>query len=202
LTGQILIALFIISAFPLYNGQMFNNKNLALIPAYWKDASIWLNERQGEYRVVLFPDGYFDIYKWGAWGGFISSAPYLSQDTLFNNPTKNGNELIQALYSQLAEATNPRTHRFEGDTSENTFCKILPLLNVRYVIKRNDIDTSVYNVSKPNETKRFLDSQECIKSTISFGNLEIYELKQHFLPRIYAPKQSYYLPIMHPSARF
>jgi hypothetical protein len=187
------IALFLTSAFPLFSGKMFNDKNLALVPAYWKEATIWLNERHGEYRVVLFPDQYFDTYKWGGWGGFLSSAPYLSQDTVFNNPTKSGNELIQALYHQLTKNTNPRTHKFEGVTSENTFCKILPLLNVRFVIQRNDIDTSVYGVSSPKKTKYFLDSQECIKYVVSFGELDIYELKQHYLSRIYVPDQTYYL---------
>lgn len=179
------ITIFLISALPLFRGSIFNEKNLAHVPSYWKDAAMWLNEQQGQFRVVLFPDQYFDIYKWGAWGGFMASAPYVSQDMVFNSATKNGNEIIQALYYPLAERSNPHTRIFEGDIPEDAFCSILPLLNVRYIIQRNDIDTSVYAVSRPKETKRFLDAQKCIEFRARFGELDIYEMKRGYLPRIY-----------------
>lgn len=189
----LVITLFLISALPLFRGSIFNEKSLAPVPSYWKEAAMWLNEQQGQFRVVLFPDQYFSTYKWGGGGGFIASAPYVSQDMVFNGPTKNGNEVIQALYYPLAERTEPDTHISEGGAQKGFFCNILPLINVKYVIQRNDVDTSAYRVSRPKETKRFLDAQECIYFVRSFGELDIYETKQHYLPRIYVPEQSYYV---------
>lgn len=188
------IAIFLISALPLFRGSIFGEKNLVQMPSYWKDAAMWLNRQQGQFRIALFPDQYFDTYKWGT-SGFMASAPYVSQDMVFNSTEKSGNEIIQALYYPLAKRTNPETQIFRGDTLEDTFCKLLPLLNVRYVIQRNDIDTSIYKVSRPKETKRFLDAQECLQFRKRFGELDIYETRRRYLPRIYVPEQSYYVPI-------
>jgi hypothetical protein len=179
------VVLFFTSALPLFRGQLFSPSHRAEIPSYWHDAAKWLDNKQGHFRVFLLPDQYFATYKWGGYAGFFSAAPYLSHDVISNTSTKSGNEVIQMLYGPLSQRLNTSTRKFDGQVREEDFCKILGALSIEYIVQRNDIDHTIYNVSSPMMVRRFLERRKCVKFIRAFGKVDIYEVVGKSLPRFY-----------------
>lgn len=178
--------IFIFSAQPLYSGRIFNNNSLVEeVPMYWRDAADWLDSKKDDFRVLLLPDQYFDTYRWGAWSSFYSSVPYLKHDTIFNSATKDGNEIIQMLYSPLSSSRETATHKFQGNIGNDDFCNILKVMGIQYIIQRDDIDWSVYKVSPPENVKLFLKNLSCVEFSRNFGEAYIYRVIPDVFPKFY-----------------
>lgn len=183
-----IILVCILSALPLFTGKMFTEKNLATIPSYWQDVSSWLNEDLESSRILLLPDQYFDTYRWGGWGGFTSSVPYINHDLIYNSPAKNNNRVIQSLYTPLSQIYNSATNWIRDDVVEGDYCQMIGSLNVKYIIQRNDIDINIYNVSPPFMVRSFLNEKECVEYSRSFGELDVYKFIGERFPKYYIKK--------------
>lgn len=178
--------IFIASALPLFRGQLFANNQLAKVPMYWKDVANFLDDKHSLFRVMLLPDQYFETYKWGGYAGFISSAPYISQDVIANGGIKEGNELIQMLYKPFINLEKSNTFSSDKSVSNSEFCELLVSMSVRYVLQRNDIDISIYHVASQSKMREKLGAINCISKVQSFNAVDIYEVTMPVLPRIYS----------------
>lgn len=183
--ATVVILVFILASLPLFRGQIFAKNQLAVVPPYWSDVAKWLDSQHDHSRVMLLPDQYFDTYKWGGYAGFFSSAPYISNDVIANGSSNSGNEIIQKLYKPFSYKLNPSTNLPKDNISDDNFCNSIASMSIRYLLQRNDIDTSIYHVASPALMKMKLRKLSCVALVKSFGKVDIYEITRPSLPRLF-----------------
>jgi len=141
------------------------------IPDYWYEATEWLDSQPGDSRVLITPpdDFYMVPYTWGYYGtdGFMTrfiQKPILSYYFGYRmNP--NITTVLQYLYSTIEC----------NKTAE--FKALLDLLNIKYILQRNDIQHNLTgrNIIPPDKMQTFLTQQPFIRLAQKFGQLDIYE---------------------------
>jgi hypothetical protein len=187
---------FVISSFPLLNtgyqlkiGPFFEpDSSYTQIPQYWFQATNWINSQPGDWNILLTPlnDFYQMNYRWGYYGSDqllerLFDKPILSTDALdgyVTNPETSAN-LMQI-----------RTSIKFNQTDE--FKALLDLLNIKYIVQRNDVITDNYtidhiivspvsgrNLKSPSEMHNFFAEQPYLKliktKDFDFDKLDIYE---------------------------
>ncbi|MGK0274744.1 MAG: hypothetical protein ACI9N0_001124 [Ilumatobacter sp.] len=66
LAGVGLIALIVVSAFPFWTGNLYNeNEGFDDVPSYWDDALDWINAQPEDGRVLVLPGVIRTRYRWG-----------------------------------------------------------------------------------------------------------------------------------------
>lgn len=178
------ILIFLVSAFPLFTNPIETKtehipySTYVKLPQYWYEASEWLSNNSGDYRILITPlDDYYQIpYVWGYYG----ADTFLER--LMQKPIVNPyyaysykiNPKMVMLLDQLRDAQKyNRTKEFET---------ILGLLNVRYILQRNDLDyefmaSANRDIAIPERIKSFLSNQSNITLVKTIGKLDIYEYK-------------------------
>jgi hypothetical protein len=183
ITGVILI--FILSAFPIITNPVETKteeipfSSYVKIPQYWYEANDWLNNKAGDYRILITPlDDYYQVpYSWGYYGAdsflerFIQN-PIISPSYAFSYAV---NPNTTMLMNQLRDAIKyNRTDEFET---------IMKLLNVKYILQRNDLDyeymtSTNRDMPNPEKMKTFLSNQPNVTLVKTIGELDIYEYIQ------------------------
>jgi hypothetical protein len=185
-------SLSLILAFPLLTGQIIppsyptREPALIKIPDYWYDASRWINQQEGDFRILILPpDSFYQVrYDWGYYGvdnipqGLIDHEvilpldteikPFSGQYTLLEMQQKINSILI----SSLKAADNQKIH------------DLLSILNVRFIIYRNDL------ISSKESYKYIIKNVPGIVLVRNFTKLEIYEFNNS-LQRIYIESGGY-----------
>ncbi len=161
------------------------------IPQYWFDANQWLNNQTGDFRVLLTaPNDYYQMpYVWGYYGtdSFIEKLlerPVVSATCAFSYKT---NPNMVTLINHLNDIiVNNKTTEFKG---------FLDILNVKYIIQRNDIDYTYLastgrQIPSIEKMKAFLSNQNFLTLVNTIGALDIYEFNSQPSPIHTLPLQS------------
>jgi hypothetical protein len=188
----LLASSFIISSLPIFTPSFFGGfvgeSSYVQIPQYWFQASDWINNQPGDWRVLLTPlnDFYQMNYSWGYYGSDqllerFFEKPIVSTAAL-NGYITNDNTSKDLMQIRTAVKSN--------NTDE--FKALLDLLSIKYIVQRNDIVTDIYdtnhvlvslqagrNLKTPVEMQLFFAEQSnYLKLVKSFGQIDIYEYIQ------------------------
>jgi len=172
------ILAFVISTYPLVTNPIETKtpqlpfSSYIKIPNYWYEAADWLNNQPEDYKILITPpdDFYSMPYTWG----YYSTEEFLAR--FIQKP------ILLTYYSPYR--LNPDTAatlEYLGKTiiynKTAEFKALLDLLNVRYILQRNDIQPNFTgrNIIPPEEMQAFFASQPYIRLAQKFGQLDIYE---------------------------
>jgi len=192
-----LIALLIINAWPFYTGNLAPTARVGLLPSlqvnvpdYWIEASYWLNNQPGDWRILLLPENpFYQVhYFWGYHGVDITRG-YLLSKTVVTYYTCGGyyfhpisHKFVKELYNQIRQV--------KLLDKRLGISNILNLLSIKYILVRGDLDWTHYNTTNmksPEDLSLFLEREYGIELVRTIGPLKIYMNKLYF-PRIYVPE--------------
>ena len=185
------VAVVLGASFPMWTGQVFEEQYQFQVPAYWQDAQRWFANQHGRSRIFTLPDQYLPAYTWGR-PAFTQSVPWIDKPVIGNGPSQvdqtiGGTTLVRLAYSgaNLGQKTGTvqSEHRIHSG-----FAPILRLMNVGFVLQRNDVDWRFYDVPSPTQERAYLKSRSGIRYVRSFGQLDVYTVDNPH-PWIYTPAQ-------------
>lgn len=205
------LLIILTSAWPILTGDVIFSERGEMkshhvkIPDYWFETGEWFNEQKGDFRILVLPYNPPEFYggwpyKWGY--GSADITPYLIHQPLIEErPGLGGYRLSESkrafpLSQKLMQLVYNHFH--EDSELLADIKTILSLMNVKYILQRNDVDWELIPFSdrspySPEHIKSILDAQEGIRLERTFGELDIYEIDdQYFLPHIYAPERITY----------
>jgi len=180
----IIIFSFILSTFPLINGDVIIKQGTRIlpsayisIPSYWIDASNFINNQDGDFKVLMAPrDPFYMVsYKWGYYGIDLFFASRLIVKPVLQNPD---GYFINNKYFYVVN----QIYQFHD---VNELVGSIKNLNIRYILFRNDtnIDISNTNLNFIN----LLAKTRLVNTSKIFGKLYLYEINSSiYLPHIYA----------------
>jgi hypothetical protein len=181
----LIILIIMINAWPIYTGSAISRtQTVDAVPSYWYEASDWLNKAPGDGGVLLMPEQYFPVYTWGKKAGDVNVA-------LFNRPQVFEETTSGAYYPFSQEALKATYSAIVGNETRYAG-KIMGLLGVEYVLQRNDVDWTYYNVQSPEEVRTLLARQEGINLERSFGELDFYR-NDYYVPVVYSANHIIYV---------
>ena len=156
-------------------------------PKYLFDSSRWINSMDDEFNIVLLPDDKANAYEWGYGGASDITIKLFNKGLIFRQygegmaPPQSLDKVYQAFISSLYNKEIPYVAR------------ILGLLNVRYLLQRNDF---LYDWAGDRDSPEFVKerilNQEDIKLEKSFGKWDFYR-NSYKLPHIYASTDLIYV---------
>jgi hypothetical protein len=171
------VSAFVIGAYPLVTNPIETKtaqipfSSYVKIPDYWYAATDWLNNQEGDYRVLVTPpdDFYMMPYIWGYFGtdGWITR--FIQKPVIayyFGYTIKNDVfDTIDYLYSTIKYS------------KASEFKAFLDLLNIKYILQRNDIYLNLTGrkIIPPDEMQTFLAQQPYLRLVKKFEQLDIYE---------------------------
>ena len=194
-----IVGSFIISALPVFTipANFVDTKTPSLpyssyvqIPQYWFQATDWVNKQQGDWKVLLTPlDDFYEIpYTWGYWGTDVLL------ERLFEKPVVSTSALDGYISNPEPSADLAQIKEAVKFNQTGDFKALLDLLNIKYIVQRNDVDTTAFekverlndvNVTSfgrdlvtPADMKQFFDNQPYLKLVVSFGEIDIYAYTQ------------------------
>ncbi len=193
ITAVILILLFGISVWPMWTGDVFSfyegaipkeAKNVPAtkvkIPDYWKKAANYINQDKEDYRIVFLPQSPFDGM-WYKWKYGYAGADFGSVNLLFNRPV-----ITQYIGNSYADAYRKMVLDELFLASSDIYSPLLGLMNIHYILVRNDINETFMNTIPLARIKELLGSVKPIYKIRSFGKLDLYKLfDEYFLPHIH-----------------
>lgn len=180
--------MLITSAFPILTNpietktQEIPFSSYVKLPSYWNETANWVDSQEGEFKVLITPfDDYYQVpYSWGYFGSDTFIERLIQKPIV--NPTSSYqvNPDSVALINQLRDAI-----KFNRTEEFNT---IMSLLNVEYIIQRNDLDFNYIALNNRDmmdsaKMKLFLSSQANIVFVKAIGELDIYKYQG---PKTYA----------------
>jgi uncharacterized protein DUF3367 len=167
-TGIAVVATLTTSAAPFFFGLMFTPSfRLGEVPGYWYEAARWVDAQPARGRVYFAPTQGFSVYTWGKPQGDI--APFIfRRNTLTSSivvaSNSGGRGLVAALDAAPHDPSIP-------------LVKILSLLDVAYVVQRNDVDWRYYDSPSPAAMRSYLSTQPGLTFARSFGQLDVYRVE-------------------------
>ncbi len=167
--------LVVIWGLPFWTGLVFTNNELPAnmpqvgyqvrVPEYYKQASDWLSDKRGNFRLLVFPIGGEGItYNWekGYTGVELS------------------NQLLPV--TSISLQTNvPFYENISGDLekafmTKGDFTKVANVLNAKYIMSRNDINWHIRTMRDPQDiTEQLKRDSYQFKQVASFGTLTFWE---------------------------
>lgn len=194
-TFFILISVCGVLVWPMWNGWVLTSYeppadntdigNHVEVPSYYQAANHWLNHDQSDFRTIAFPlqdEGVKYSWRYG-YNGVDPSA------SLFDKPflafCTSGEEYLCSL---------TKTFQQQLFNQPDTFWKVLPSLNVKYIMLRNDIDFRQALMKNPNDFNPLLhNNMENISYITSFDKLSFFKLTEQYVnPKIFASPGSIY----------
>ncbi len=182
----LIFSMILINAWPLWTGNLFEEDyRIKEIPSYWYDAADWLNSLHQNFTYFCLPQQTFSIYTWGKTLGDERNA-FFDANEITMRPVVSGNSpestaLIDYLYDGISK------------NSSQDFGRILGLMNVEYILQRNDINWTFYDfIDSPSHIKSVLSSQNGISLEKTFGELDFYKVN-YTNPQIYASSNAVYV---------
>lgn len=175
----LIIGIILINSFPIITGNIFYEPmKIKYIPNYWSESANWINEQQDDFRVLFLPEQKFALYTWGSTVGEISLSIYKKSQiftvaSVANTPNV---KLINLIYKSINQ-----------DSTAN-IAKAAGIMNIRYILQRNDYDWEFsVNKNSPEYIRSVLNYQEGIYLEKTFGELDFYRIPdEYFLPHIYS----------------
>ena len=173
------ICTFVVTAFPLVANpietktQQVPFSSYVQIPNYWNQATDWLNNQTGEFKILVTPaDDFYQMpYNWGYYGtdSFLErliQKPIISNHYVYSY--KENPDIVVTFQQLYSTIRYNRTNEFKA---------FLDLLNIKYILQRNDIQHNFTgrNIIPPSEMQNFLAQQPYISLIQRFGQLDIYE---------------------------
>ncbi|MEX2255488.1 MAG: alpha-(1-_3)-arabinofuranosyltransferase family protein [Acidimicrobiia bacterium] len=133
------------SAFPFWTGRLYSaDDGIAALPAYWEQATEYLDARPGDGRVLVVPSTALGAYTWGRSGDDILEGvldrPSIARGLL---TTWSGTEEAADLVAGIDDYVNA------GDYEPGTIGPIARRLGIEYVLVRNDLDWPATNRPRP-----------------------------------------------------
>ncbi|MCW3995882.1 MAG: alpha-(1-_3)-arabinofuranosyltransferase family protein [Candidatus Bathyarchaeota archaeon] len=186
-----LVTAFVVSSFPIFMGSHFADtkteqlpySSYVQIPQYWYQATEWINNQPGDWKILLTPlnDFYEMPYEWGYYGTDqllerLFEKPIVSTVAL-NGYVTNAN--TSAILKQIrASVKFNRTDEFKT---------LLDVLSIKYIVQRNDVKTNMEgrNLRPPSYMQAFFAQQPYLKLIKTYGEIDIYEYTEA-KPSIYA----------------
>lgn len=180
----LIFSTILINSYPFLTGEVIWDRNYktmrsiyAQVPDYWVDTKLWFKEKNVKNeRVLILPKSpYGHAYKWKS--GIGTSGPVahvlLEEPIVFysSSPALKSEEIINEVYASLGKERNER------------FLNLLSMLNIRYLLQHNDLDyeNSLSGPTfSPNEVKEILANYPEISKIKTFGELDIYEVKEPY----------------------
>ena len=187
----LIILIFLVSVYPLVdNTTKINIEHVSFssriqIPSYWYQATDWINNQQGDGRVLITPlDDFYQMpYTWGYYGtdqliDRLIEKPIVSTDVL-------NSYVVNPQTASTVEELN-YAMRYDRFTEFKT---LLDLLNVKYILQRNDVISNLTNrntlpdgtltsesaIMSSSLMNAFFAKQPYIHLAKTFGALDIYE---------------------------
>jgi len=189
----IIISTILISAFPIITGELIPEKRSGLpseyikIPDYYYSSSVYVNNAPDDFKILVLPpnDFYQMPYNWGYYGIDISSF-------LFNKPVLKIAPEEGYVGNYFLKLSNITYHDGITNQSKYYFWKMAGIMNVKFILNREDIDyTFRSSILPPNNVKMLLDNSNNVHFNKRIGKLSFYQIdKTYFIPHIYtAPTQ-------------
>lgn len=159
-------------------GELYSQR--VEIPDYWFEAGEWMNKEKGDFKLLVLPQNtYYGMsYSWRYTGTDVT--PHLIHKPLLEQHSGEGgfwrppsNQLLNLTYDGLRQKRNP----YLG--------KLLGVMNVKYLLQRNDLEWEGREIDSPQNVRLMLTSQRGIRFKKRFGYLDIYQ-NIYFTPQIYA----------------
>lgn len=173
-------------SYPLLTGEVIEGERKILpnfhvkIPPYFNELKDFINNDVGDYKILLLPPQAFgyEAYSWGYGGADIM--PHILQKPLVSGMAGSSGIIYSSQLRDLIR--NIFSKSINVDLS-----KILGLINVKYIIQRNDINASFYDGTlSSEEISSFLLTQKNIKFYKRIGEFDIYKISDSdYLPHIY-----------------
>jgi len=172
------ILTFVISTYPLVTNPIETKtpqlpfSSYIKIPDYWYEATDWLNNQPSDCKILITPpdDFYSMPYAWGYYGTEEFLARFIQKPILltYYSPYRLNPDTAATLEYLGKTIIYNKTAEFKA---------LLDLLNVRYILQRNDIQPNFTgrNIIPPEEMQAFFASQPYIRLAQKFGQLNIYE---------------------------
>ena len=138
------------------------------VPEYWRQAGKWLDGQPEGGRALFTPSQNFSVYTWGRPQGDI--APLFTRRPVITShiapsTSAGGRQLIGLTRDALRDPTIP-------------YDKVLDLLDVAFVVQRNDVDWRYYGSESPIRMRQFLAGQPALELTRTFGMLDVYRVRR------------------------
>ncbi len=174
----LLVVLILVNSWPLFGGVKNDFLEPVIVPSYYDEARQWLNTQSGDFKILSLPHPYWIYFIKTPWAfngtkdvsdviQQVFPVPILSSKPGFGY-AKDGSELLNILYESLPESSS------QGPLS---------LLGCKYIVIRNDIIDSSFDVSYfKNNTNLILEK--------TIGDLDFY-LNPSYSPLAY-PSASVY----------
>ncbi|MFC2149823.1 DUF6541 family protein, partial [Candidatus Auribacterota bacterium] len=168
----LIIAVIGFNSWPAFSGDVIPGKRGDIpsfhvkVPDYWKDAQEWVNNNNDDFRLFELPENKWASV-WLSWKhGFAAGGDPVK--FLFNKPA------VQV------PATNAVAKQIYDSLDKNEMSKLyklLHMLDVGYILQRNDFMWKVLETDPPKAVGRMLKRQENIEFDRSFGRLDLYKIK-------------------------
>jgi hypothetical protein len=174
----LLCASIVFSVGPMFLGQVAETKSSTIpyssyvkVPSYWNDANQFFIKDSTDFRVLITPDSpsTYMAYSW-YWGADCVPARLIEKSVIYNT---------YGYQQKGGQATMNMTYEALENQNYYEFNSYLSVLNVKYILQRNDL---VANFSSPEATnttimRNNLLNDTSLKYVRSFGELDIYEFK-------------------------
>jgi arabinofuranan 3-O-arabinosyltransferase len=145
---------------PAITGTLFPELHEVNEPAYWIKAADWLGD-QGGGRALIVPGAAQPIYVWGSPRDDalepVARSPWTVRDSI---------PLAQAGYIRLL---NEIDSRLAAGRQDQTLSAVLARSGIRYVVVRNDLDTTASNATPLQFIYATLNNSVGFRQVASFG---------------------------------
>ena len=173
--------MIIIYSWPFLTGVGVIEKNggvmydrLVTLPNFYFASAKQINEEAGEFRILLMPGRFWGTFEWENSDGIVG--PDLLTKLLKKPVVQKWQNTTAFRYSGYIASTVMRSYQF----------RLLPLLNTKYIIIREDIPLRYYKEDSPEIIRREIMPFVNNTPPTVRGPLEIYRVDdKYFLPRIY-----------------
>lgn len=166
--------------------QKFNLGVYQKVPQYVFDSISGINQEEGNFNILLLPDDRTNVYNWGYGSPHDITFDISNKGVLFRQygegtaPPRPIDNMIGASYNLLYN-------------NQTQLSNLLAIMNVRYLVQRNDF---IYNFYGDSDSPEFIKSRFLVQENIhlkkTFGEWDIYENNQS-VPHIYAtPDLTYF----------
>jgi len=178
-----LISMFLIifTSWPLINGDVIpESGNKVKIPKYWWEASDFL--RQNKLKIFWSPKTLlYRSYKWGFSGTSIIKylVPIISindYEAMFFYE----NKIIDFIENEIEKI------------DKNILSKFFSILNVEFIVQRNDLNPNMAGTMDPKITSNILEKSKEIDLYRKYGQIDIYKNNNN-LPYIFSAQKFDYI---------
>lgn len=187
----LLNVIFILISFPLITGDVYPEKTYPImgnatensfytthveVPPYYYETAELLNRDTDDFKVLLLPfqPGY-SAYTWGFQGAYIET--HIINKSLIVGAPMGG-------YTNLDNLTLSLFRNLRSNQTDS-IGNYLNLMNIKYILIRDDIDYKFYGSDPQNYLKNILNHQKEIKFIKKIGEIEIYQTK-NYAPLIFS----------------